>query len=66
MLLSEVVMDGRGNGLRANHQLPAGAISAKQFLVPNEEFHSSRTILLTPEENKRLDAVMPVRSNPLL
>jgi hypothetical protein len=51
---------------RAKHNLPVGAIISKQFLAPNVGFHKSRSIILTTEENARLDAIMPCRSNPLL
>lgn len=42
------------------------AVVAKQFIEPNAGFHESRTTLLTKEQNQSLDAILPVRSNPLL
>lgn len=42
------------------------AVVAKQFIEPNAGFHEARTTLLTADENRKLDAILPVRSNPVL
>lgn len=52
--------------LRVRLGVPAEAVTAKQFIEPNAGFHESRTVLLTPDQNKDLDAVLPVRANPLM
>ena len=46
--------------------LAAEVVVAKQFIEPNAGFHDARTKLLTVEQNKKLDALLPVRSNPVL
>jgi hypothetical protein len=52
--------------LRVRLGVPAEAVTAKQFIEPNAGFHESRTVLLTPEQNNALDALLPVRANPLM
>lgn len=52
--------------LRVELALSDKAISAKQFIAPKPGFHEARTRLLTEEANQKLDAILPVRSNPLL
>ena len=52
--------------LRERLGVPAEAVTAKQYIEPNPGFHESRTVLLTAEENARLDAVFPVVAHPLL
>jgi hypothetical protein len=52
--------------LRVRLGVPAEAVTAKQFIEPNAGFHESRTVLLTPDQNKALDVVLPVRANPML
>lgn len=52
--------------LRVELGLSDAAIVAKQFIAPKPGFHEARTRLLTEEQNQALDAILPVRSNPLL
>jgi hypothetical protein len=52
--------------LRVKLGIAADAITAKQFVEPNAGFHESRTITLTPEQNKALDALLPVTAYPML
>ena len=43
-----------------------GAVTAKQPITPKAGFHEARTSLLTPEQNLRLDEVLPVVAHPLM
>jgi hypothetical protein len=51
---------------RTTLELAATAVVSKQFIEPNAGFHEARTTLLTKEQNQKLDALLPVRSNPVL
>jgi len=52
--------------LRANLDIPEEAVVFKQYLAPKAGFHAARTILLTPEENSKLDAVLTTTAFPML
>jgi hypothetical protein len=52
--------------LRVKLGVPADACVAKQYVAPNAGFHESRTIILSPEQNKALDALLPVTAYPML
>lgn len=52
--------------LRAKLGVPSEAITAKQYLEPNAGFHAARTTLLSVEQNKALDALIPVVAYPLI
>jgi hypothetical protein len=56
----------RVEALRVELGIPSEAVTAKQFIAPNAGFHESRTIILTPEQNKALDALIPVTAYPML
>lgn len=43
-----------------------GAIKSTQYVAPRAGFHQARTTLLTPEQNVKLDQVLPITAFPQL
>jgi hypothetical protein len=56
---AEILAAARNNGVES-------AVEAKQFIAPKAGFHDARTVVLTPEENNKLDEVLPIVAHPML